>query len=310
MRRVRAAQSDPITAAALMAPTLVGNSVSSMAEALQALGAGLCRSNWELETLSPRCRSDAGCDSMRGSLAPRRWEPRAPLQRDGDGRREQRAEPVLSSSDPRPGNPALGNGIISIDTPWPAKGAEELPEQCALGSPSRGKVPSSMFHGPAVQTRRAHPPGSTMRPRCPSDRPPLAQGAAPWVLTAERCPLGKLPLRRATASLPREPFAHSPAPLALSPITWACRESRAQRLRPKTSHGPRGRAGNHSHPMAASLCSKLFAPSLRGLLGLGLAGGSGRWRALRRAPCAGGRPALCWQGIFFSSSLFVKLPFS
>ncbi|XP_075375525.1 uncharacterized protein LOC142418077 isoform X8 [Mycteria americana] len=103
-------------------PTLVGNSVSSMAEALQALGAGLCRSNWELETLSPRCRSDAGCDSMRGSLAPRRWEPRAPLQRDGDGRREQWAEPpTLSSSDSCPGNPALGNGIISIDTPWPAK---------------------------------------------------------------------------------------------------------------------------------------------------------------------------------------------
>lgn len=44
------------------APTLVGNSVSSMAEVLEALGAGLCRSNGELETPSPRCRSDAGGD--------------------------------------------------------------------------------------------------------------------------------------------------------------------------------------------------------------------------------------------------------
>ena len=105
------------------------------------------------------------------------------------------------------------------------KGAKELLEQRASGSPSREKVPSSMVHIPAAWRRHVHPPGSAVRLKCPSDHPPLARGAAPWVLTAECCPLGKLPLRRATSNLPGGPFPPSPAPLALSPITWACRES-------------------------------------------------------------------------------------
>jgi len=105
------------------------------------------------------------------------------------------------------------------------KGAKELREQHASGSLSRGQVPSSVVHVPTAQGQCAHPLGSAVRPRCPSDRPPLAQGAAPWACTAERCLLGKLPLRRATSNLPGGPFHPNPSPLALSPITWACRET-------------------------------------------------------------------------------------
>lgn len=98
-----------------------------------------------------------------------------------------------------------------------SEGDKKQPEQRALGSPNRVKVPSSVVHIPAAWTRRAHPLGSAVRPRCPSDRPPLARGAAPWVLTAKCCPLGKLPLRGDTSDLPGGLFPPPLYPLPRAP---------------------------------------------------------------------------------------------
>lgn len=68
------------------------------------------------------------------------------LQRGGDGRHEQWARLALSSSDPHPENPALGNSIISTDMPWPDKvnqGDESLASQVLPSQPFVGLLLSS-----------------------------------------------------------------------------------------------------------------------------------------------------------------------